>query len=155
MSWSLKVSQGDLVLGGSSYAPVVGEAKLLQDLRHFILEHMGTDPSHPEYGSIIDGGTQNGQPVQSVIGTSNWQAARLSITSELRRICKEYQRTQINRAAADKKTYGKATLQASEILLEVGDISFEQNTDTMSVSIPITSGRNNQQLLQLVLPTVL
>jgi hypothetical protein len=162
MSWSLKiagsddpVNQGDLVIGAASLATVTNERKLGQDLRLYVLERLGTDPNHPEFGSGIDGGTRGGRELPSLIATTDWRSAQVYIESEIRRIGSAYQRTQVNRAANDKRTYGKATLTAAEILLKIGAITFTQTADVMTVRVQIVSGRGLTDTLELTLPTVL
>jgi hypothetical protein len=156
MSWSLRVSNGDLVLGGTSFSTVTGEEKLVQDLRHYLLEQMGTDPMHPTYGSVIDGGTlPNGQIVESPIARIDWRNVTLEIEAEIRRIAAEYQRRQLERAKRDRHRYHKTTLSAGEILAEVRDITFTQDQDTLYVEVEIESGRSNPVLLDLTLPAPL
>src|SRR5437868_3509816 len=115
MSWSLRVSNGDLVLEGGKLGTVTGSAKLLQDFRHYLLERMGDDPLHPSYGSLIDGGRlTNGQIVPSPIGGVNWKMITLELESEIRRIAAAYQNMQLQRAKNDSTYYGKSTLTAAE-----------------------------------------
>ena len=71
MSWSLKLHSGDLDLSGpDGYGTVSGPAKLIQDLRNWLLEPRGTDSFHPSYGSILDGGMVRGVRVDSMIGSN-------------------------------------------------------------------------------------
>src|ERR1051325_1057251 len=108
MSWSLQVSYGDFPVSGNSLGIVAGANKLGQDLRHWVLEKMGTDPLHLDYGSLIDGGrTSDGVEQESIIGHVNDRNARVLIESELRRIIQAYQRQQIARAKADRLVYNK------------------------------------------------
>lgn len=163
MSWSLQVKRslpdrpgGDLVLTGSSLATVTNEQKLVQDLSHWILEHMGSDPLHPGYGSTLDGGTlPSGQVVDSVIGKGNYGLIRMEIEAEIRRIAAAYQRMQIDRATRDRNRYNKSTLTGGEILAAVTDIDFEQNADALKVTIHIQSARNNEAILNLSLPAAI
>jgi hypothetical protein len=64
MSWSLRIQNGDLMLDGTNLGRATGSAKLIQDLRCAILEKMGTDDLHPEYGSLLDGGRDESGDVQ-------------------------------------------------------------------------------------------
>src|SRR4051794_27221905 len=98
MSWSLELRGGDLAIGGASYGVVTNQAKLVQDLRCAILERMGTDPDHPGYGSLIDGGRLNGVEQESVIATDDWDVAVLTVEGEIRRIVDLYQKMQIARS---------------------------------------------------------
>lgn len=143
MSWSLRVSQGDLVLDGPSFDTVTNENKLVQDFRHYLLTHMGQDDMYPWYGSLIDGGTKpNGQTVDSPIASTDWNSVTLQISSEIRRIASAYQRQQIERAERDRTRYNKSTLTMGEVLAAVTDIKFQQIEDTLNVRIFIQSGRD-------------
>lgn len=167
MSWSLQVKRsrdengrlkpgGDLVLTGASLSTVTNEQKLVQDLTHWILEHMGDDPLHPGYGSTLDGGiTPDGRVVDSVIGKQNYGLIRMEIEAEIRRIATAYQRMQIDRATRDRSRYNKSTLTGGEILAAVTDIAFEQNADALKVTITIQSARNNAATINLALPAVI
>lgn len=144
MSWSLRLQNGDLALEGRHVAQVSGTAKLVQDLKCAILEPRGHDSYHPSFGSIIDGGVnQQGVYVTSVIGDSDWAFVALRVETEIRRICSEYQRTQIERDKADRIRYGRSTLDLSEILEAVTNVNITQIQDTMRVQVAIrtASGR--------------
>lgn len=155
MSWSLRVSNGDFVLDGTHFGTVTHENKLTQDLRHFLLTRMGTDPQSPTYGSLIDGGVKpNGQEVESVIARTDWGQVKLELSAEIRRIAAQYQRTQVERAKRDRLRYNKSTLTPGEILLAINDIRFVQNADALLVTIVLQSGRGQDINLDLELPPV-
>lgn len=153
MSWSLKVSHGDLDLSQASLGTVTGTAKLVQDLRCFILERMGTDDLHPSYGSLLDGGFRNGQYVEGVIGSANDEMSIVVVHSELRRIVAAYQAMQLARARQDLAIYGKATLAKGEVLLGLNNIEFTQRQDTLTVTLHITVGDGTSIPLSLDLST--
>jgi hypothetical protein len=156
MSWSLQVSNGDLVLEGGKLGTVTGSNKLLQDFRHYLLEHMGNDPLHPNYGSLIDGGMKsNGQVVDSLIGSTDWNMVTLQLESEIRRIAAAYQKSQLNRAQNDRTYYGKSTLSVSEILAAVTAVNFTQNADALLVEIVIETGDFQLQNISLSLDPVI
>lgn len=140
MSWSLKVSHGDLVLSQASLSTVSGSDKLAQDLRAFILERMGTDDLHPEFGSLLDGGIRNGEYVEGVIGQSNDALSLALVQREIRRIVADYQARQLTRARNDAAIYGKATLAKGEVLLSLSRIDTTQVEDTMNITLDILAG---------------
>lgn len=155
MSWSLQVSNGDLVLSGMSFGTVSNEAKLFQDFRHHLLTRMGTDGSYPWYGSLIDGGRKpSGQEVESLITTTDFPTASLRIEAEIRRIAAQYQKMQLDRAQADRDRYNKSTLTMGEVLAAVLDVDFQQTADALSVRITIQSGRDNVGTVDLTLPPI-
>jgi hypothetical protein len=153
MSWSLRLENGDLSISGSRIGAVTGKAKLIQDLRNWILEHMGTDDLHPGYGSLLDGGVNpQGVVIQGVIG-SDLDIAEVEIRNEIQRIVSDYQALQLGRAKSDKQTYGRATLTPSEVLLSLDDIDIEQDMDTLKVTLGISTAADDNFELQLTLLT--
>lgn len=152
MSWSLQVSNGDLVTSGAQLATVTRESKLVQDLRLWLLEKMGTDSLHPSHGSLIDGGTlPNGAQVEGVIGKTDIDLVMLEIRQEINRIAQEYQGRQLARARQDKLTLGRATLLAGEVLLDVTDISFRQSQDHLQVIVTLLTGSGGRVDLEVPL----
>lgn len=151
MSWSLKVSHGDLELSQASFSTVSGGAKLAQDLRGYILEHMGTDDLHPEFGSLLDGGIRNGEYVEGVIGQPNDALSLALVEREIRRLVADYQARQLTRARNDAAIYGKATLSKGEVLLSLSRIDTTQADDTMYITLNILTGDGSAISLDLAL----
>lgn len=153
MSWSLRLRHGDLAVENNQLEAVTAEHKLIQDLRCAILERMGTDPSHPGFGSIIDGGRRNGREIESVIGRTDWPYVRLEIEADLRRIVSEYQSRQLARAKSDSLTYNKTTLTTGEVLIGISELQVRRSLDavfigvrlrtaagrTISITVPLTT----------------
>lgn len=156
MSWSLRVSNGDLVLDGTKFATVNNENKLVQDFRHFILERMGTDLDHPWYGSLLDGGTKpTGQQVESVIAGTDWPTIQIRLEADLRRIAAQYQNMQLDRAKRDRARYNRSTLTLGEVLAAITEITFSQQADALYVTIFIESGREISTAVDLQLAPVI
>lgn len=155
MSWSLKVYNGDLALKGTTFDTVTQEAKLAQDFRHFILERMGTDPMHPWYGSLLDGGQRNGVEVPSLVATTDWRFAKLEIESDIRRMASMYQSMQVKRAQRDRNRYGKSTLTRGELLFGISRMQFVAKEDALYVTIGLVTGSGAQTDFQLTLDPVL
>src|SRR4051812_1259303 len=99
MTYSLNITGGDLSLGGPGGLSVVTSTeKLIQDIKCWLLEAMGTDPLHPDYGSTLDGGGMPGTPFQEgIIGSEINSTSLLMVEAEVRRILSLYQQQQINR----------------------------------------------------------
>lgn len=147
MSISLQVTNGDLALSGTNLGTVQGFDKLVQDLRFAILTRMGSDPNHPDFGSIIDGGRlPDGTVVDSMLGGLDWSHAALSVEAEIRRICANYQRRQISRNQADSATFGKPTLTPDEVLVRIDNIRFTQAQDNLLVSVTLSTGAGSSVL---------
>lgn len=150
MTWSLQITHGDFAVESAHLSTVTGQQKLVQDFRCAILEQMGIDNLHPDYGSLIDGGTTpEGVTSTGVIGTIDTQAAKLTIESEINRIARYLQRAQLERAKSDKMTYGRATLVPQEVLLSLNGISIEQIEDRLKVVVGLTSASNSNFEIEL------
>jgi hypothetical protein len=153
MSWSLQLRGGDLAVGGARFGTVNGATKLVQDLRCAILERMGTDEDHPWFGSLIDGGRLNGTEQESLIATDDWDTAVLAVEADIRRIVDQYQKQQIIRTEQDRTSYGKATLEPSEILMGISNLQFYQAQDNLLCRITLVTGADTELNLAVPLGT--
>jgi hypothetical protein len=152
MSWSLELRNGDLTIGGTRLGAVTGPQKLVQDLRCALLERMGTDPSHPSFGSLIDGGrTPDGVEHVSLIGGSNWDRIAIQVESEIRRIVSEHQDKQLARTQADRVRYGKSTLSRGEVVLSIRSLDLVQVQDTLIARVLLEVGDGVIQTLNIPL----
>lgn len=151
MSWSLQIQNGDLAFGSNGLNVAKGPQKLTQDLKCALLEPQGTDPLHPTFGSIIDGGydTESGEYIEGAIGGYNDSAASTFIAAEVQRVCTAHQAAQINRNQEDVNTYGRSTLTADEALIHVSGVQVDQVTDQALVTATIQTGAGS---LPLVVP---
>jgi hypothetical protein len=153
MSWSLRLEHGDLSLSGASLGTVTNEQKLVQDLRCWILEKMGTDDLHPGYGSLIDGGVSpDGTFSMGVVGES-LDLVVLSVESELRRIVSEYQGQQLSRAKSDRFVYNKATLTVREVLLSISEITVSLSEDRLNVVLGLQTAAGQNIDITLAIPS--
>lgn len=140
MSWSLQLRHGDLALNGNSLGTVRDGNKLVQDLTCDLLEPMGTDDAHPTFGSLIDGGVQNGVYQSGVIGRQNNDLSATFVRSEVSRVCSDYQQSQIARNNNDATTYGKPTITAGETLVSVEHIDLQASQDKLLVNVALQTG---------------
>lgn len=150
MSYSLQLNGGDLTVGGpGGLGTVTGPQKLLQDLRKWILTSRGSNPTHPEYGSTLDGGIAvDGSSAPSSIGQRGSRERLASIELELRRILQEYQAQQLarlQREAVDLR--GKNTFAPGEILYDITDVKVIQYGDVALARITITTQSGQQVTL--------
>lgn len=151
MSWSLELHGGDFTVGASHLGMVIKTNKLIQDLRCAILEKMGTDNLHPDFGSLIDGGVgPDGQPVPGVIGQSDFDLVLLEIESEITRIARKHQAAQLSRVKSDRRTFGQPTLDVAEVLIEVTGIEFTSLSDQLFVKVSLQTATG--QSFDLVFP---
>lgn len=148
MSWSLQLRHGDFALSSASYGTVTSKAKLVQDLRCHILERMGTDPSHPGYGSLLDGGvTPEGEVVNGVIGENRSRLVETQVQADLLRIVREHQAKQLARAKQDKLTTGRPTQVPGEILYSLDGIDVYQELDVLFVTLRIRTATGEESTL--------
>lgn len=142
MSWSFQIRNGDLNFDGpGGFATVQGPQKLIQDLKCALLEPRGTDPVHPDYGSILNGGTMpDGSEAPSSIGQLMTPENLINVEGEIRRILHAYQVQQLDRLNRENMIYqGRNTFSAGEILLRVDDVQVNQEGDTAFCHITITT----------------
>lgn len=152
MSWSFQISGGDLnpVSNASGMGIVTGRDKTFQDLKLWMLESMGTDPMHPEHGSLLDGGRlPNGTVVESFIGSETLSAFR--VEEEVSRILKSFSQSQKNRINSDIANLGKTTVSDSEIIDKITSIQSTLFGTKLIVRVSIqTRGGNTITLTQPV-----
>lgn len=146
MTWSLNISGGDLSLGGpGGLSTVTSTDKLIQDLKCWLLEAIGTDPMHPDYGSTLDGGQLPGGVFQDgMIGGSIDAGTMLQVEAEVRRVMTAYQQQQTTRITMEQNLYqGKNTYTWGEILYSVNSVSTTSSLDTIIVNCQVTTANGN------------
>lgn len=147
MTWSFHTKNGDLNFAGpGGFATVTGQQKLIQDLKNWLLEPRGTDPIHPDYGAILDGGTlPDGSYADSIIGGELSGEALVLIESEVRRVLGAYQQQQLDRLTREMALYGgKNTFSMGEILVGVTGVALQQVSDAVLVTCTIQTGDGDQ-----------
>jgi len=132
MSKSFKISNGDLSVGVAlSYETVSGRNKLTQDLRLWILEQLGIDPSTPSYGSRLDGSIINGAYSSGFIGEMMTIEKLLEIRSEIASIIQQYQQVQLDRIQRDSIDFqGQQTQDPDEVLYRIDSIDVKPLGDS-------------------------
>lgn len=152
MSWSLDISGGDLNLISQKNGmnTVTGARKAFQDIRSEILESMGNDPMHPEYGSLLDGGiTPDGRLVESEFGNIIDSGTIYRVELELRRIIENYAKRQKEKLLSERQRLGgKHTFSANELVSSIESIETKQVYDTLLVRIRLLM--SNGQTIQIV-----
>jgi hypothetical protein len=141
MSTSLSIVNGDLVIGsGRKFETVSGKAKLMQDLKLWVLEKIGSDPLLPTYGSILDGGKINGQIVDSLIGGLATQENINNIRISTIDLLDRYQSMQFEKMRGESLIYnGKNTLDADEVIDEIISVNVAQVETTIMVQVILTT----------------
>jgi hypothetical protein len=139
MSKSLALVNGDLAIFGRSYATVEGSAKLVQDLRLWVLERIGTDPATPTYGSTLDGGVVNGVSVPSFIGEQLDDNNSLAIQGVVQTLLQTYQQNQLAKMKAEVTQYGKTTMSNDEIIHTIDSIQVAIFGTTVIIQAHLTT----------------
>lgn len=148
MTYSLNIMGGDLSLGGpGGLSTVTSAEKLVQDIKCWLLEGMGTDPLHPDYGSKLDGGSLPGSPRdEGMIGAEMGPTTLMLVEAEVRRVLQQYQQQQVNRIQIEQTLYnGKNTYSMGEILYAIDSVTATQYKDTIIVNAHIRTA-NGQSL---------
>lgn len=152
MSKSFALVNGDLALGpGRAFQLVSGKAKLLQDLKLWILERIGTDPATPTFGSRLDGGIEDGNRDPSYIGQIITTETLMGIRGEVIRLIQNYQAMQYEKIRAETIAYvGQTTLDNDEVIDSIDKIttSVFGSTIVVQVGINLLSG----DVIKLTLP---
>jgi hypothetical protein len=152
MSKSLTFFNGDLVIGsGRAFETVEGRDKLIQDLKLWILERIGTDPSTPTFGSRLDGGFENGRQLPSYIGQIISDEVLGSIRNEIIVLIQRYQAMQYQKMRSETIQYlGKNTLAQGEVVESINSVNVTSTGSIVVVQVIITTLQGNQ--LKLTLP---
>lgn len=125
MSYSLKITDGDLVANGSQLGIVFGIDKLKQDIFLWIMERYGGDRFHVNMGSIL----------QEFVGSIATESTRAEVHSEVFRVLQNYQALQLRRFKENPQL-----MSASELLVSVDDIATQLNYSTVNVAIKLRNG---------------
>jgi len=141
MSKSFALVNGDLQLGTSrGYDIVSGKQKLLQDLRLWFTEQIGTDSILSTYGSGLDGGVINGEVQDSYIGRVVTQSVLGEIRIKTLELIQSYQQMQFTKMQDEALLYdGKNTLDADEVLDGIESIQLVNVGTTILIQVILTT----------------
>lgn len=129
MSQSFQLQNGDLVVtSGRAFQVVKNRDKLIQDLKLWILEHYGEDPSTPDYGSTLD----------TYIGSPMSQGVINQIQSEVLRVLQQYQAMQLDNMQNDTILYaGSTTLDPSEVIASINGLTVQAVGSILLITVSI------------------
>lgn len=134
MSYSFRLSDGDLVGLGNQLDLVFGIDKLKQDINLWLLERYGGDRFHLTMGSIL----------QEFIGDIVGDSTRAQVHAEVLRVLQNYQAIQLRRLKESPQL-----LSTSELLVSIDDIATEVNYDTVLVAIKLRNGSDNSATIRI------
>lgn len=126
MSFSLQVSNGDLVMQGSQLGIVYGAAKLKQDMTLWLSERYGIDRFHPFYGSNY----------QNYIGGIVSYSTKTTVYNETMRVLDNYQRVQFAAFKANPSLFS-----LSEIMWSINTVNVGISYDTVNVAVNVSNGQ--------------
>lgn len=138
ISYSLAVSDGDLVQNGSQLGLVFGVDKLRQDIQLWLMERYGGDRFHVNMGSIL----------QDFIGGIANESARVEVQGEVLRILQNYQALQLRKFKNDPQS-----LSASELLISIDDIITSIRYDAVNVAVKLRNGSQQATTIKVVSTT--
>lgn len=140
MSKSLAIVGGDLSIQNRAYQTVSGKDKLIQDLRNWILEPLGTDPATPNFGTRLDGVVSDTEEFSGVIGGMITQQIIDELKAEIIDMLETYQALQIAKMQSEVVTYdGQTTLDPDEVIQSIDSIDAVQAADTIIIQIVLTT----------------
>lgn len=126
MSFSLQVSNGDLVQTGSQLSIVYGTDKLTQDMTLWLAERYGVDRFHPSYGSNLE----------NYIGGMIGYGTQSMVYSEVMRVLTNYQKVQMAGFKSAPSNYALA-----ELLWTINNVNVGVNYDQVSVAVNVSNAQ--------------
>lgn len=134
MSYSLAVSDGDLVQEGSALGLVFGVDKLKQDIHLHLSEQYGADRFHLGMGSIL----------QDFIGGIVNESNRVEVYGEVLRVLQNYQTLQVKRFKDQPQS-----LSSSELLVSIDEIDVTVQYDSINVKIKLRNGSQQYAIIKV------
>ena len=152
MSYSLQLKAGDLSPSGGQVATVQGVQKTVQDLRVALLEPRGSDPLHPDFGSLLNGGIDEiGRTQPGVIGSTINNEVLLGIESEIRRVINLKIVDQQSQLFTETNVFGgMSTFLPDELIQTIASLDTTTVGDVAVVSVTLAMADN--ATLQIVAP---
>lgn len=126
MSFSLRITNGDLDASTNVLGVVFGVEKLTQDLSLWLRERFGLDRFHPNYGSTLD----------NYIGNVIDNISQHELEVETTRVLSLYQQIQY---VALQRDPGKYSL--DELLNKVDEIKCQLSYDTVNINVKFTTAQ--------------
>jgi len=125
---SIAIVGGDIALSLSRRMDFVrGKDKLLQDLRLWLSEPIGTGISSPRFGSTL----------YSMVGDVDPEMLAGRVTTEVRRVLGLYQQTQVQALKRARQEGTLGSWHKSEILQEVVDVKTVAQYDRIKVTVTL------------------
>lgn len=150
MTWSLKISNGDLAKGYNNNLDIVrGSEKVVQDLICWIREPIGTDPINPELGSFISNGAEGETYLvknSMIVLPDDYSQL---VVSEINRLIQQYQTSQTAKLEREISNFGRVISFDQDEIINKFDINYIENYDTLYVSVNLETINGQVYVLNL------
>lgn len=126
---TLALSGGDLVVGPGGLQLITGAAKIRQDISLALIEEYGTDPYHPQWGSVLP----------RYVGLGVDDETRMLVQGEVSRIVQQYmaqQQAQISAAATNNQSTAMTT---SDVIRSLDGVDVTVSFDVIRIVISLTT----------------
>jgi len=130
---TIAIKNGDIQLAGGKIQFAVGSDKLVQDIRRWFQEPLGTGFTTPNFGSLLPamiGGTQTGSTVSSVTG-------------EVQRLLQLYQANQVQQLQRAQNSAQLSNWNKSEIIQAINSVNVTIQNTTILANISLLTMANN------------
>lgn len=137
---SLQVLNGDIVLNsGRRGSTVVGKNKLVQDLKHWLLEPIGTSPNTATFGSKLS----------ELLFTELDELKSLLVKSEITRVLELYKSYQFERVRASQQRGELSYWSKQEILSSIISVDTVVKSTSIRVIVRLQTLANTAEALQI------
>lgn len=134
MSYSLKITNGDLTARGSHLDIVQGVDKLIQDIDLWLREQYQVDRFHISFGSILD----------NFIGGVIDNTTKVEVQAEVLRVMNNYQNLQLIRFKNNPQKFSP-----DELLNQITSIQVNISYDKVIVSLFFTTAAGSSRVSSL------
>jgi phage baseplate assembly protein W len=129
---ALKIKNGDLVIGQSSYVEVTGQAKIAQDLGIATLTPYGSNRFHGGYGSLL----------AQKIGMPESDLTRAQVQAEVQRVINNYVLSQQATLRSYQARGFTSPYSNADLVARVAGINVVVNADSVTVDAQIETAAN-------------
>jgi phage baseplate assembly protein W len=135
----LALADGDLVVTPAGHKTISGAARITQDLRCALIEPLGNDRFHRDWGSII----------RSYIGQTLTEEVALLVESEANRVLQNYVLVQRAQVLGDFTAQRASRYDTSDVVRAIQDIRVQINFDTVTVFVVLVTQANQRVTIPL------
>jgi phage baseplate assembly protein W len=126
---TLALANGDLVVGPNGHATITAAAKIRQDLALALIEPLGNDRFHTEWGSVLP--TYIGQPVND--------ETDVLVRAEVARIIEQQIAIQQRDISSDSYQGATARYATADVIAGIQDIRVTLDYDTIRLVVTLVT----------------